>query len=307
LATTLTEYAKLSNDALVAGVIETIIKESPLLQHLPWIEIVGNALTYNRESALPTAEWHATNDDWTTSPAVTFSQLTATLKILGQNADVDAYVRQTRSNVQDIEAAIVQLTAKAIRNELEDKFIYGNDATDANQFDGLRELIDTDAASDQVIAAGATGATLTLAMLDQLIDAIKGGKPDILLMSRRSRRKMNALARAAGSNLEVGTGRLGEFVQLYNGIPIAVSDFILDTHTVASSLETATTGGTSSTIYALQFGEGAVCGLTSPGGLQVEPIGAMETKDATRTRIKWYVSLADFSQVKRAALIGVQD
>ena len=307
MPTTLTEYAKLSNDALVAGVIETIIKESPLLQHMPWIEIVGNALTYNRESTLPTAEWHAVNDDWTTSPAVTFSQLTATLKILGQNADVDAYVKQTRSNIQDIEAAIIQLTAKAIRNELEDKFIYGNDATDANQFDGLRELIDTDAASDQVIAAGATGATLTLAMLDQLIDAIKGGKPDLLLMSRRSRRKINALARAAGSNLEVGTGKLGEFVQLYNGIPIGVSDFILDTHTVASSLETITTGGACSTIYALQFGEGAVCGLTSPGGLTVEPIGAMETKDASRTRIKWYVSLADFSQVKRAALIGVQD
>jgi len=307
LPTTLTEYAKLSNDALVAGVIETIIKESPLIQHLPWIEIVGNALTYNRESTLPTAEWHAVNDDWTTSPAVTFSQLTATLKILGQNADVDAYVKQTRSNIQDIESAIIQLTAKAIRNELEDKFIYGNDATDANQFDGLRELIDTDAASAQVIAAGASGATLTLAMLDQLIDAVKGGKPDILLMSRRSRRKINALARAAGSNLEVGTGKLGEFVQLYNGIPIAVSDFILDTHTVSSSLETITTGSTCSTIYALQFGEGAVCGLTSPGGLTVEPIGAMETKDASRTRIKWYVSLADFSQVKRAALIGVKD
>ena len=33
----------------------------------------------------------------------------------------------------------------------------------------------------------------------------------------------------------------------------------------------------------------------------------METKDATRTRIKWYCSLALFSNVKAAALIGVQD
>jgi MoxR-like ATPase len=30
--------------------------------------------------------------------------------------------------------------------------------------------------SDQVIAAGASGATLTLSMLDQLIDAVKGGQ-----------------------------------------------------------------------------------------------------------------------------------
>ena len=70
---------------------------------------------------------------------------------------------------------------------------------------------------------------------------------------------------------------------------------------------TGLTGGTNSSIYAFQFGEDGLCGLTGPGGLQVVPIGPMETKDATRTRIKWYVSLALFSTVKAAALIGVQD
>ena len=307
MGTTLTEGAKLSNDVLLQGVIETVVKESPVLQAMPFIEIVGNALTYNREKTLPSAEWHAPNDDWVTSPAITFDQLTATLKILGQNADVDNYIKATRSNVQDIEAAIVELTAKAVRHEFERGFIYGNDGADANQFDGLVELIDTDTASDQVIAAGATGATLTLAMVDQLIDAVLGQKPDLLLMSRRSRRKINALARAAGNNLEVGTGKLGEFVQFYNGIPIGINDWIFNTHTLSGSLETAYTGSTCSTIYALCFGEGAVCGITGPGGLTVEPIGPMETKDANRTRIKWYVSVADFSKVKRAALIGVQD
>src|SRR4030042_3125374 len=119
MATSLAEAAKLSNDALLQGVIETIIKDSPLLQTMPFIEIVGNALTYNRESALPAAEWHAANDDWVTSPAITFSQQTATLKILGQNADVDNYIKQTRSNIQDVESAIIELTAKAVRHELE--------------------------------------------------------------------------------------------------------------------------------------------------------------------------------------------
>ena len=69
----------------------------------------------------------------------------------------------------------------------------------------------------------------------------------------------------------------------------------------------ASTGDSSSTIYALQMGEGALSGLTSPGHLQVEPIGSLETKDATRIRIKWYCSLALFSSIKGAALIGVQD
>jgi len=59
MPTTLTEAAKLSNDVLLAGVIETIVKVSPILQSMPFVEIVGNALTYNREKTLPSAEWHA--------------------------------------------------------------------------------------------------------------------------------------------------------------------------------------------------------------------------------------------------------
>jgi len=46
MAITLTEAAKLSNDVLLQGIVETIIKECPLLQTMPFIEIVGNALTY---------------------------------------------------------------------------------------------------------------------------------------------------------------------------------------------------------------------------------------------------------------------
>ncbi len=51
MALTLVEASKLSNDTLVAGVIETIAQESPVLQRLPFIEIVGNGLTYNRQNA----------------------------------------------------------------------------------------------------------------------------------------------------------------------------------------------------------------------------------------------------------------
>jgi len=175
------------------------------------------------------------------------------------------------------------------------------------QFDGLRKLIDTTTASDQVIAAGASGATLTLSVLDELIDAVKGGKPDMLLMSRRSRRKINALVRAAGGMMETERDKWGNFIQFWDGIAIGVNDWILDTHVVSGSVETATTGGDCSVIYSIQFGEGALCGLTAPGHLTVEPIGSLETKDATRTRVKWYVSLALFSSVKTAALIGVKD
>jgi len=48
MALTLAEASKLSNDILLQGVVETIVKESPILQVMPFIEIVGNGLTYNQ-------------------------------------------------------------------------------------------------------------------------------------------------------------------------------------------------------------------------------------------------------------------
>jgi len=306
MALTLTEAAKLSNDLMLQGVIEETIKDSPVLQMLPFIEVIGNALTYNRENALPTIDFYDVGDTWAES-GPTFTQVTSTLRIMGGDADVDNYIKATRSNIQDIEAAVISLKAKALAHKFDDMFLYGDNVANTKQFDGLRKIIDLTTPGAQVVVQGAAGAALTLAKLDETIDLVKGGPPELLLMSKRSRRKINALARAAGSNLTVRTGLLGQFVQEYNGIPIGTTDWQLDTHVVAASKETAMVGGSSSVIYALRFGEGALAGVTGPGGVNVERIGQLETKDATRTRIKWYTTVALFSTVTVAALIGVTD
>ncbi|MDO8532663.1 MAG: hypothetical protein Q7T26_10975 [Dehalococcoidia bacterium] len=119
MALTLAEASKLSNDTLLAGVMETIVQESPILQLLPFVEVVGNGLTYNQENAAATAGFYDVGDTWAESTP-TFTQVTATLKILGGDADVDAFLARTRSNIQDLEAAIVQLKAKAVAYKFED-------------------------------------------------------------------------------------------------------------------------------------------------------------------------------------------
>jgi hypothetical protein len=306
MALTLAEASKLSNDALLQGVIETIIYDNDVLKYLPFIEIVGNGLTYNRENAEATVGYYDVGDTWE-EDTPDFTQVTAVLKICGGDADVDNFLAATRSNIQDLEAAVLLLKAKALSNTFGMNFIYGDSSTNSKQPDGIRKLIGTESAHSQLLAMGATGATLTIDKLDHLIDLAKGGPPDLLLMSKRSRRKIKSLARAAGNNLEIGTGRLGLPVEYYGTIPIGISDHILDTHTCAGSVETATTGGACSTIYAFRFGEGALVGLTSPGGLQIERVGQLETKDATRNRVKFYHALALFNTVSCAALIGVKD
>ena len=255
---------------------------------------MGNGLTYNRESTAATAAFYDVGDTWTESTP-TFSQITATLKIMGGDADIDNYLIASRSNVQDVEASVIQLKAKAVRDLFESTFISGDAGTDPKAFDG----IDTLCESSQTLSMGVNGGSLTLDKLDELVDTVKGGKPELLLMSRRSRRIINKLARTAGTFLETDRDQFGQMVQFYDTIPIGVSDYIPDDQTQGTSTDC-------STIYAVQFGEGALAGLTAPGGLQVERVGSLEQKDATRTRIKWYSSIALFNTVKLAKLIGVR-
>jgi len=294
MALTLAEAAKLSNDILLTGVIETVIQDSPVLQVLPFIEIVGNGLTYNRENAAATAAFYDVGDTWTES-TTTFTQITATLKILGGDADIDNFLMSTRSNLQDLEAAIVELKAKALQRKFEDTFVNGDTSVDAKSFDGVDKVC----VAGQTVSMGTNGATLSLAKLDELEDAVKGGKPQLLIMSKRSRRTLNSLARSSGAFLETDRNEFGQMVQFYDGIPIGVCDYISDAKTVGTSNDC-------STIYAMQFGEGALAGLTAPGGLAIERVGSLETKDATRTRVKWYVSLALFNTLKLAKLVGVR-
>lgn len=48
MALTLAEAAKLSNDVLLTGVVETIIKDSPVLQRLPFVETAENLRASSR-------------------------------------------------------------------------------------------------------------------------------------------------------------------------------------------------------------------------------------------------------------------
>jgi HK97 family phage major capsid protein len=294
MALTLAEAAKLSNDIVLQGVIETIVLDSPILQTLPFIEIVGNGLTYNRENTNPNATFFDVGDTWAEATP-TFTQITTTLKIVGGDADIDNFLLTTRSNVQDLQAAIIRLKAKAVQQKFEDTFINGDTSVDTKSFDGIDKMT----TGGQIASMGANGASLTLAKLDELVDLVKGGAPAMLLMSKRSRRSLNNLARGSGTFLQTDRNEFGQMVQFYDGVPVGVSDYISDAKTVGTSTDC-------STIYAMQTGEGALAGLTAPGGLTVETIGSLETKDATRTRVKWYVSIALFNTIKVAKLTGVR-
>ena len=199
--------------------IETIVTESMLLELLPFMEVTGTAVTYNREATMPAATFYDVGDTWTEATP-TFTQVTATLKILGGDADVDNFLQATYADPNDIEAEVIASRAKSVAYMFNDTFFNGDSAVDAKSFDGLTKAVP--AAQTGRRGGERRGAD---ARPDGPGDRPgEAGRPDALLMSKRSRRKLSALRRASGNLLEVDRTDFGRRALFYDGIPIVVDD-----------------------------------------------------------------------------------
>ena len=315
MAYTLDEAAKLSNDVLQAGVIELFVRDDPILEQLPFIDIVGNGLTYNVETTEPTAKFYDVGDTWVEGTG-TVTPTTAVLRILGGDADLDNFLKATRSNVNDLKAEMIAAKVKALRYQFLTKFFYGYNTGDPKEFDGMHKLINSCEAVDvsynvvPVASASGTEVALSMAKLEEAVDKVKGYKPDLMVMSKLMRRSINKYLVAAGGISY--DDKANKRVQTILGIPVAASDYIKDTENSTKDFGTffgyeptaPATADNGTSIFVLSFGPKQCCGCQN-GTITTVPLGDLETKDASRWRIKWYVSCMLQSIISCAKITGI--
>ncbi|KOT56178.1 MULTISPECIES: major capsid protein [Streptomyces] len=305
---TLTESAKLSQDDLQRGVVETFVLESPILDRLPLIQVVGNAYRYNEESALPGVAFRAVNEAYPESTGA-LNQRIETLAILGGDADVDKFIVQTRGNLNDQRAIQTTMKVKAASIHFADQFFNGDVEVNPKGFDGLRKRL----TGSQVLDAKSSGPVVNghdfFDTLDTLIAQVRG------ITSANGALYMNAAIRA---KIESGFRRLGggelfteviagKRTPMWKGIPLLDAGHRLD-GTDVLPLTTGTGGKQTGDIYAVRFGateaDAGVSGLTN-GGVQVTDLGESHDKPVYRTRIDFYCGLAVFGGKAAARLTGV--
>lgn len=290
MALQLVDAQKLSKDVLQAGIIETIVKESSVLSVLPFQEIVGNAYSYNVEKALPTVAFRAVNEAYTANEAQ-FEQRSENLVILGGDVELDRFILQTLSNVNDQMAVQIMEKAKAIANTFTKTFFKGKKATDPKEFDGLDVRIagtaqEIDYTLSPEIAEKATGNARKLDALNTLLDTVRGGA-DALYMNKRTKRKILAVLQASDHYVEQGQDAFGRTVEMYGGVPLRTveNEILADTD-----------------IYAVKFGAYThVAGLTN-GGVQVRRLGETSAKAVEVTRIEFFCGMAQFNPYSSARL-----
>jgi len=320
MALTLVEAAKYSNDILQVKVIEKLVYKDPILERIGWVEITGNGLTYDVEKTMSGASFYAVGGTWSESTSEV-DQTTAVLKIMGGDADVDNFLKATRSNLQDLKQEQIEAKIKAIRRLWSTTFYYGYITGNALEFDGMHYLLRSSTSPyDNVVATATSSGTAILLQMERLekaVDLCRDGA-DLIVMSKQMRRSINKYLHGVGG-ITYMDGANGRIQQLFE-VPVAVSDEIRDNesadlqygtnesgtavygHNYADAAAEDNDGATS--IFVLKFDPKACVGVSN-GILTVEPIGPLESKNADRTRVKWYTAIMLQSIIRCSKVTGI--
>jgi len=291
------EAEKLSNNDLVAGVVEEIIDREALFALLPFSETKGKAYVYNRELTVSEGDFLDPNEA-INEEASTFTEITTNLRILVGDVDVDKFLATTMDDTNDQVAIQIAQKAKGIGRKFKRTMVIGDNTGSPKEFDGLINLV----SAGQSFIGDTNGAALTLELLDQVADLVLNGA-DALFMRPGTIRALRTLLRASGGldPAQVMIQDFGQPVMGHNGIPVLPNDFL-------PADETEGTGTALTSIYAARMNE--VDGLHSifgggDIGFVVEAVGTVQNKDAWRWRVKWYAALALKSTKSLARLSAI--
>jgi len=288
---TLTEGNKYSSTEIDRSVIDLLTKDEVVLQNLKFEELLGNSLTYDMITTRSTADFRGVGETWTES-VLALTQDTVTLKILGGDADVDNFLKKTRSNKIDLAATVLADKVLSVKEKFMYGFYYGNATSNALEFNGLHALMSS-TTYNTVHAGATTGTALSIAKLYQAIDLIRGYKPDVMIMTRAMRRGIQIYLDTIGEKYPTERDKYGKLQAHFGEIPIYVDDNLLDTETSTDGTGAylAATGGGNTSIFILSFDHQSVQGVQGPDSIETIPLGDLETKDAQRWRVRWYCGL----------------
>ena len=254
-------------------VVDEFRRDSFLLDKLIFDNAVspgtgGSTMTYGYTQLLTpsTAEGRRLNEEYIPGEALK-TKKTADIKIFGGSFQVDRVLEDTAAK-SEITFQLQQKT-KAASNKFHYDFINADSGTDGADFDGLEKLVkgtDTeytpsaaiDLSDESKIAANSKKFVFEL---DQWLGTLDG-RPDMLLMNRRMKTIMSAVARELKYFTQTEDA-FGRKVDNYDGIPMVDMGEYYDGLTTVPCVATNTSGETS--IYAVKIGLDACHGISPKG------------------------------------------
>lgn len=274
MAMTLAEMKVGMNDKLQESVVDTFIRESEVLELLPFDNSLspngGSTLTYGYiQKKLPSAtSFRAINEEYSASQA-TVEKKSVDLKIFGGSFELDRVIKQAEGMYNNMALQLEEKVISAV-GTFHNAMINGDSSSDAEQFDGLDKFLvgqSTEFGTYAVIDLS-TMAKLKEnadAFYEELLKLINRTGAHALFVNEGMKTKIQTVARVLGYKTEskedfgrtittIGEGNvrlidLKNIVTTSKGAAVETPIIGTKTRTVAT---VSTTGLTD--IYAVKFG-----------------------------------------------------
>jgi hypothetical protein len=228
------------------ALVQKISNESVFMRVLRFIPVDGLSYEYGEQTTTGTIAFRSLNENYSEDVGVVNPRIEP-LKIFGGMVKTDHQLVNKQGNL----ARANSILAKTRRAGLFfDKAVIDGDAgVNAKSFVGLNVRL----VNNQIVTAGANGAVLTLAMVDDLLDRVLGtNDTKVLVMCKADRRKLKQLLVAAAGGAAVSD--VGGSLKSYDGARIEVIDEDGDDQPILAKDETQGSSNVTSSMYCVHPG-----------------------------------------------------
>lgn len=304
-AVPLLEAINWSTSPLKAGVTQTIIRESAPMEQLTWRPFKGEALKHREETDLPAGQFRQVGGTYTRSYGTDTPHYWG-VAIYGSEVFVDNYEVNVLGDEVPVKTRQFMKHGKSAALTM-DKYIIDGTGT-ANDFMGINALADE--GFGQVQSAGTNGAALSLDMLDEAKDSMRGQFDVTAIWANRTiRRKVTNLGRNftnGYSMIDVGNDAFGRQVTMYDGDPIRIIGDDAEGNLILDFDETQGSSNVTTSLYYVGIAEDGLTGILGAGGhFEVMDFGETESAPGHLGRIEFYPGLACFNRYAVVRLKGL--
>lgn len=313
MAYTLAQLAQLEKDTIKAGIMWNIVRESKIMEQLPWESVSALTNMGLRIRTLPDVAFRKINGVYTEDTAGAVEPFWESVYPFGGEIKFDRLFSKVNNTIVDPKVLITEMKVRAMSYKFSDYYINGDHAVDADGFEGLKKRVAGMPTTQTVWFAGSAAAALDpkasaanartfFDKLEEMFFMCNGGQVSQIICNQGMVLGVGSVLRYAQTVggmglLDTAKDSFDRTFYTYRGIPLTDVGLKKDQATeIITDTETAGDAGTDATsIYMVSYGssEQQLTGIQL-GPIEKIPLGIAKGDPTDGLLIEWAVGLSNF-------------
>ena len=313
---TLSQVAKLQNNPAFKGVIQNIIRESRVLDYIPFENVDSLEVQAVRWIKLPETDFRQINAGYQ-QVSGDVDQVYESLYAFGADMRMDRVYDKLGNYIKDPRQQNIEMITKSAAFKFKDQFINGDHGTTPDGFEGLKKRISNMSARQTINLGNAFDPKASTANALQFVDKweeahYKANEGDVqmILLNEGMYWGFTRVLRYAGLDyagmMDVTTDQFDRNVITYKGVPFIDMGWQID---MVTEIITNTENSDETSVYFVPINmEQGITGIQLDNLEVYDPLagGEMETLPSKLMRMEWWCGIAGFGSYGPTRMSGIQ-